>query len=63
MLPLLIALVTAEEPAPMIAPPWVFAAIAASIFILLAIITYSFRDVANRHADKTSAGDHQSSHH
>ena len=63
MLPLLIALVTAEEPAPMIAPAWVFAVIAASVFILLAIVTWSFRDVANRHSDKTSATDHQSSHH
>lgn len=42
-----------EELAPMVAPPWVFAAIAAAIFILLGFITYSYRDVANRHSDKT----------
>jgi hypothetical protein len=32
----------------------VFAAIAAAIFIALAFVTYSYRDVANRHADKTA---------
>lgn len=63
MLPLLIALASTEEPAPMIAPPGVFAGIAAGVFILLALITWSFRDVANRHSDKTSGTDHQSSHH
>ena len=57
------ALIAVLEEAPLIAPTWVFAVIAASVFILLAIITWSFRDVANRHSDKTSATDHQSSHH
>jgi len=45
---------THEELAPMVAPPWVFAAIAAAVFILLAFVTYSYRDVANRHSDKTA---------
>jgi uncharacterized membrane protein len=61
-----IVLALAEQPeelAPMIAPPWVFAAIAAAIFITLAFVSYSFRDVANRHSDKTSSTDNQSSHH
>ncbi len=48
---------THEELAPMVAPPWVFAAIAAAIFIMLAFVTYSYRDVANRHSDKTSGQD------
>jgi hypothetical protein len=52
-----------EELAPMIAPPWVFAAIAASVFTILALVSWSFRDVANRHSDKTSSTDNQSSHH
>jgi hypothetical protein len=52
-----------EELAPLIAPPIVFAGIAAAIFVVLAFVTWSFRDVANRHSDKTSATDHQSSQH
>jgi uncharacterized membrane protein len=61
-----IVLALAEQPeelAPMIAPPWVFAVIAASIFTILAFVSWSFRDVANRHSDKTSTTDNQSSHH
>jgi len=52
-----------EELAPMIAPPWVFAVVAAAIFTILALVSWSFRDVANRHSDKTSSTDHQSSQH
>lgn len=52
-----------EELAPLIMPPLAFAGIAAAIFIVLAFVTWSFRDVANRHGDKTSATDHQSSQH
>ena len=52
-----------EELAPLILPPVAFAGIAAGIFIVLAFISWSFRDVANRHSDKTSAGDHQTGHH
>jgi hypothetical protein len=62
MLSLALAVAEHEELAPMIAPPWVFALIAASIFAILALVSWSFRDVANRHSDKTST-DHQSSQH
>lgn len=61
-----IALVIAEheeELAPLIMPPAAFAGIAAAVFLVLALISWSFRDVANRHSDKTSDSDHQSSHH
>ena len=50
-----------EDEAPLIAPPWVFAAIAAAFFLVLGLITWSFRDVANRHSEKTrhsSTSDH-----
>ena len=40
-----------------------FAVIAAAIFTILGFVTWSFRDVANRHSDKTSSTDHQSSQH
>ena len=52
-----------EELAPLIMPPIAFAGIAAGVFILLAFITWSYRDVANRHADKNPGDDHQSSQH
>ncbi|TXK19730.1 hypothetical protein [Homoserinibacter sp. GY 40078] len=48
---------TEHEAAPMIAEPWVFALIAAVIFVVLAIVTWSYRDVANRHSDKVSSHD------
>ncbi len=63
MLSLAVAAAEHEELAPMIADPIVFAAIATAIFIILGFVTYSFRDVANRHANKTSTTDHQSSQH
>ena len=50
-----------EELAPLIMPPWAFAAIAAAIFISLAFVVYSYRDVAHRHNDKT-AGDDDTHH-
>jgi heme/copper-type cytochrome/quinol oxidase subunit 2 len=52
-----------EELAPLIMPPAAFAGIAAGVFIVLAIISWSYRDVANRHSDKTPANDHQSTQH
>jgi uncharacterized membrane protein len=48
---------TEEELAPLIAPPWVFALIAAVIFITLAFVSWSYRDVAHRHNDKTRTDD------
>ena len=52
-----------EELAPLIMPPIAFAGIAAGVFIVLALISWSYRDVANRHSDKTAGNDHQSSQH
>ena len=37
----------------LIFPNWVFPLIAAIVFVFLFIVCYSFRDVANRHSDKT----------
>ena len=48
---------TEHELAPLIAEPWVFAAIAGAVFIGLALVTYSYRDVAHRHNDKTAGKD------
>jgi hypothetical protein len=63
MLSIVLALAEHEELAPMIAPPWVFAAIAAAIFTILALVSWSFRDVANRHRNTNASTDHQSSQH
>jgi hypothetical protein len=52
-----------EELAPLIAPPIVFAGIAAAIFITLGFVTWSFRDVANRHSDKPLPDEHHAGHH
>lgn len=44
-------------------PSIVFALIAAVAFIGLGFVTWSYRDVANRHAHKTTAGTHDSHGH
>jgi len=50
MLPLILAETEHEFALP--APIWVFPAIAAAVFLVLGLITYSYRDVAHRHSDK-----------
>ena len=53
-----------EELAPLLMPPLAFAGIAAAIFVVLALVSWSFRDVANRHSDKVrSTGDHHGAGH
>jgi hypothetical protein len=64
----LITLVPVEvehELAELVLPVWAFPTIAAVIFFVLAVVTWSYRDVAHRHNDKTSAdaGSHQDAHH
>lgn len=54
---------TEEHLAPLIMPPLAFAAIAAAIFLVLAIVTWSYRDVANRHSDKTGGDTSHDAHH
>jgi heme/copper-type cytochrome/quinol oxidase subunit 2 len=49
-----------EELAPLIAPPLVIAGVAVAVFVVLAIVTWSYRDVANRHSQKVAKGDHDS---
>ncbi len=63
MLPL--AVVVAEAAAPELPfPPVVFALIAAIVFVVLAFVMWSYRDVANRHSHKTNGPTaHGSDHH
>ena len=57
---LLNSVVAAATETHLIAPAWVFPIIAATAFIALGFITWSFRDVANRHSDRVRGG---ASHH
>ncbi|MBI5161470.1 MAG: hypothetical protein HY996_08680 [Micrococcales bacterium] len=43
----------AEEKATLFLPNWAFPLIAAIVFLLLALVVWSYRNVANRHADAT----------
>jgi hypothetical protein len=52
-----------EELAPLLMPPLAFAGIAVAVFITLAFVTWSFRDVANRHSEKTSKADSHGAGH
>jgi len=53
-----------EELAPLLMPPLAFAGVAAAVFVLLGFVTWSFRDVANRHSQKTGGqgGSHGAGH-
>ena len=48
--------------APMIMDPILFPVIAGSIFVLLGLVVWSFRDVANRHSSYGPVTDKDSSH-
>lgn len=39
-------------------PPYVPALIAVAVFVLLGVVTWSYRDVANRHDHKTGGDAH-----
>ena len=55
---ILLAVAAAEEhAAPLLMPNWAFALTAFIIFLILGVVTWSFRDVANRHAHRVSTGD------
>ncbi len=55
-----VILVEAEELAPLLMPPLAFAGVAALVFAALAFVTWSFRDVANRHSNKATKPGHDS---
>jgi hypothetical protein len=54
---------TAEKSVPLIMPPIAFAAIAFGIFLLLGVVTWTYRDVANRHAHKAATQYHSDNEH
>ena len=60
----LISVLAAAEPlAPLIMPNWAFPLIAAIIFAFLGIVTWSFRDVANRHSHRIQGSSSEPTHH
>ena len=48
------AILAAEKLAPLIAPAEVIAGVAALVFLMLGLVTFAYRDVANRHSNKTA---------
>ena len=48
----------ADTKMPIIFPSYVFGIIAGSIFLLLGVVTWTYRDVANRHANRAAAQSH-----
>ena len=60
---LLLAVLAAEEHAPLVMPNWAFALTAFIIFLILGIVAWSFRDVANRHADRLRSGSDEHAGH
>lgn len=46
-------LASEEELAPLIAPAPVLGGVAALVFLMLGLVTFAYRDVANRHSNKT----------
>lgn len=63
---LLAEVVTALEEhqlAPLWMPIYWFAIIPAAIFVIMGFVTFSFRDVANRHRNRTTAGSNEANHH
>jgi hypothetical protein len=54
---------TEHELAPIIMHPLGLAGIAAAFFLLAGLVTFSYRDVANRHSDKVGDAPVDAGHH
>lgn len=48
-----VILASEEELAPLIAPAPVIGGVAALVFLMLGLVTFAYRDVANRHSQKS----------
>ncbi|HEX3680730.1 MAG TPA: hypothetical protein VHU90_13495 [Galbitalea sp.] len=55
--------VLTETSVPLLMPPIGFALIAFGIFLLFGVVTWTYRDVANRHAHKASTTYHDDHEH
>lgn len=64
LLTLVPAALASEELHPLVAPIWVFPVIAAAAFLLMGLVSWSYRDVAHRHVDHSGGhSDGQDAHH
>lgn len=52
-----------ETKVPTLMPPIAFALIAFAVFFLLGLVTWTYRDVANRHAYKAATTHHDDHEH
>ena len=57
-----LVLAAEEKLFPLVLPNWVFGVIAISIFAILGLTLFSFRDVFNRHSHKSGKSDHGGHH-
>ena len=57
---LIAALAAATETAPDPLRPFLVAGLAFVVFLTLGIVAWSYRDVANRHSDRTGGNGHDS---
>jgi nitrate reductase NapE component len=55
---LLNSVVAAATETTLVTPTWIYPVVAATVFVALGFIVWSFRDVANRHANKVGGADH-----
>jgi hypothetical protein len=53
----MIVLAAEQQEFPLFFPAWVFPMIAAILFIFMGFVVHSFRDVSNRHSEKTGGSD------
>jgi hypothetical protein len=54
------AMLAAEAPVSLPMPPIGYAGIAFGVFLLLGVVAWTYRDVANRHGGKSGSGSHDS---
>lgn len=52
-----------EQLAPLVMPNWAFPLTGFIIFAFLGVMTWSFRDVANRHSQRTHDSSGEPAHH
>jgi cbb3-type cytochrome oxidase subunit 3 len=60
---LLASVLLQDDKVPIIMPPIAFGAIAFGIFLFLGVVTWTYRDVANRHAHKAATTYHDDHEH
>jgi len=60
LLATLLTAVSEEHHVELFMPPIAFGAVAFAFFLVIGVVTWSYRDVANRHSQKFSKGGHDS---